>query len=64
MLAGFTIDNWDGRTGMIDEHLLAHPVILSQDQIELLNPAVIELAEATVLVAIRLALFVFLPEQL
>ena len=63
-LAGFTIDNWDGRTGMIDEHLLAHPVILSQDQIELLNPAVIELAEATVLVAIRLALFVFLPEQL
>jgi hypothetical protein len=39
-------------------------MILAQDQIQPLRPGAVEFAEATVTIAVRMRLFVLLPEEL
>ena len=52
------------RTGPIDKHLLARLVLLPQHHIEFGAPALVQLAEARVAIAIRGRLPIFLPQQL
>jgi hypothetical protein len=56
--------NRDRRTCPVDEQLLARFVCLAQDDILFAAPALVELAEPAVAVAIRVGFPVFLPEQL
>jgi hypothetical protein len=48
----------------IDEHLLAGFVFLPEHHVELGTPALVQLAEARVAIAVRIGLPVFLPQQL
>src|ERR1700676_2507542 len=50
--------------GKIDEPLLAGPMLLPQHQVQLLQPAPIQIAESAVTIAFRVALARFLPDQL
>ena len=50
--------------GIIDEHLLAGAVLLSQHHILSLQPTAVQLAEATVVISIRVLVAILLPEQL
>lgn len=56
--------HWDSRTGPVDEGLFAGLVLLPHHDIQLLPPALIELAEARITVAIRIRVPIFLPKQL
>src|ERR1019366_6895607 len=62
--AGRRIVYRNRRAGVIDEHLLAGAVCLSEHQIELLQPLPVQIAEPAVAVAFRLTLPLFLPDQL
>src|SRR5579864_9636268 len=50
--------------GIIDEHLLAGTMFLPQHQVQLLQPAPIQIAESAVAITFRVALSRFLPDQL
>ena len=63
-LAGVTVINRNRRARPIDEHLLARLVLLAQHHVELRAPALVQLAEPRVAIAIRIGLPVFLPQQL
>lgn len=56
--------NRNGRAFPIDEHLLAWFVTLTRHRVELIAPALIQLAEARVAITIRSGLAIFLPQQL
>src|SRR5450432_3508258 len=58
------IVNRNSGPGIIDEHLLAGPMLLPQHQVELLQPAPIQIAESAVAITLRVALARFLPDQL
>src|SRR5258708_31118536 len=56
--------DWDGGSRPIDEQLLAGLVFLAQYYILLAAPALVQLAEAGVAIAIRVGLPILLPKQL
>jgi hypothetical protein len=56
--------NRDGGPGPVDEHLLASFVLLTQNNVLRLTPALVQLAESAVLVAFRVRDPIFFPEQL
>ena len=63
-LAGDGIPHRDGLARVVDKQLLAGPVFLAQHHVLLPTPALVELAEAAVTVAVRVHGAVLLPEQL
>ncbi len=58
------IPNRNRRAGPIDKHFLAGLVLLSENHVEFRPPALVQLAEPRVAIAIRVGLPVFLPQQL
>jgi hypothetical protein len=54
----------DGVAGIIDEQLLASPVLLAQHHVQAPMPAPVQLAKAAVAVAVRVRLAVLVPHQL
>jgi hypothetical protein len=54
----------DGGTRPIDEQLLAGTMLLAQHHIALLFPALVQIAETAIGVAVRLRSAVLLPQQL
>ena len=62
-LAGVSVDNRHGLAGIIHKQLLAGPVVLAHDHIQLALPGAVVLAEPAVLVAVGVAFPVLLPEQ-
>jgi hypothetical protein len=63
-LTALRIVNRNRGPGVIDEHLLAGTMLLPQHQVQLLQPAPIQIAESAVAIAFRVALTRFLPDQL
>jgi len=59
-----SVVNRNGIASLIDEHLLSSLVFLAQHDILLAAPALIQLAETGVAIAVRVRLSVFLPQQL
>ena len=59
--AGVAIPNRNRRAGPIHEHLFPGFVFLPQNHVELRSPALVQLAEARVAIALRVPLPVFLP---
>ena len=57
------IHDRDRVAGIVHEELLAGPVFLPQHQIQLAPPAMVQIAELTVLIALRIRLLVLIPEQ-
>ena len=53
----------DRVAGIVHEELLASPVFLPQHQIQLAAPAMVQITELTVLIALRIRLLVLIPEQ-
>ena len=51
-------------SGKIDEELLACRMLLAQHHVQALPPALVEFAEATVAITVRVSLAVLLPGQL
>src|SRR3984885_15876457 len=62
--AAASVVNRNGIASPIDEHLLSSLVLRAQHDILLAAPALIQLAEAGVAIAVRVGLPVFLPQQL
>jgi hypothetical protein len=60
---GLPVVDRDPLTREVDEELLARPILLAHDDIEVALPAAVEIAELAVLVALRAALLVLQPEQ-
>jgi hypothetical protein len=58
------VDDRHGLAGMIDEHLLAGAMVLTENQIQAFRPLAVEFAETAVAVPVRMLLLVLLPEQL
>jgi hypothetical protein len=50
--------------GIVDEELLPGSVLLAKTGVELLSPLVVEAAELTILVTVRIALLVLIPKEL
>jgi len=61
---GDAITNWNRRAGPVDEGVLACLVPLPHHHVEFLAPALIQLAEPTVTIAVGVGLAVLLPKQL
>src|SRR5262249_22301500 len=61
---GSLIVDGNGVTGPVHEHLLAGAVLLTQYNILIPAPALIQFAEAAVAVAVRLGFSILLPDQL
>jgi len=59
-----SVVNRNGIAGPIDEQLLSSLVLLAQHDVLLAAPALIQLAEAGVAIAVRVGLPVLLPQQL
>jgi hypothetical protein len=62
--SGRGIDDLDGLTGIIDEELFSGPVFLAKTGIEFPGPLMVEAAELTVLVALRIGFLVLQPKKL
>ena len=62
--AGVTVADRHGRAGPVHEGFLAGLVLLAQHYVELLAPALIQLAETAVAIAILAGVAIFIPEQL
>jgi len=62
-LSGGAVDDRRGLASIIHKQLLAGPVVLAHDHIQLALPGAEVIAEPAVLVAIRMGPTVFLPEQ-
>jgi hypothetical protein len=56
--------NRNGGAGVIHEQLLAGAVFLPQHQVELLQPAPVEIAKTAIAIAVRIVLAALLPDQL
>ena len=54
----------DRVAGVVDEQLLAGPMLVTQHDVLPLEPGAVQAAVAAVAVAVRLLLAVLLPEQL
>jgi hypothetical protein len=63
-LAGVTVVHRNRRARPVHEHLLAGFVLLPQHHVKLRAPALVQLAEPRVAIAVRAGLPVFLPQQL
>jgi len=63
-LAVDAVVDGNGGAGVIDEHLFAGAVLLAQGYVPGAVPLPIQIAEATVTVALLPSLSVFLPQQL
>ena len=63
-LTALRVVNRNRGPGVIHEHLLAGAMLLTQHQVELLQPPPVEIAEAAIAVALRVALASLLPDQL
>src|SRR5690606_25111881 len=57
------VDDGDRLPGVIDEELLAGPVLLAHDEVEAALPGAVALAEAAILVAVGVKRLVLLPQQ-
>jgi hypothetical protein len=63
-LTALRIVNRNRGPGVVHEHLLAGAVLLPQHQVEFLQPPPVEIAEAAIAIALRVALAPLLPDQL
>ena len=63
-VAALRVVNGDRGPGVIHEHLLAGAMLLPQHQVEFPQPPPVEIAEAAIGIAVRVALTSLLPDQL
>jgi hypothetical protein len=63
-VASLAVVDRHGPTGPIDEGFLAGLVLLTQHDVEFLSPTLVDFAEATVAIAIRVGVAILFPDQL
>jgi hypothetical protein len=63
-LSGFEICDLHGLPGIVDEELFSGPVFLTETEIQFLDPLLVVVAEAAILVAVWIGFFVLVPQKL